>query len=62
MSTVKGFFSAGLLTIAVIGGVGSLLVMSLRDPQPQPAAETATAHTTTQVIETVTVTGDRRAI
>jgi hypothetical protein len=65
MSTVKEFFKrlgAGLLTLALIGSIGGLLAMSLISPQPKPAAEMTTVQTTAPVIETVTVTGTRRAI
>ncbi len=53
--------SAGLLTLAVIGGVGSYLANSLIS-QAKPATEVTTVQThNTSAIETVTVVGNRRA-
>ncbi len=54
-------FSAGLLTVALIGGVGSLLASTLVVPQPKPAVEVTSVQTSSPAIETVTVVGNRRA-
>ena len=59
-NTVKTL-SAGLLTLAVIGGVGGFLTMSLADAHDQPAAQVTSVQTTAPAIETVTVVGNRRA-
>ena len=53
--------SAGLLTLAVIGGVGGVLAKSLVDTQPNPVAEVTSIQTSTLGIETVTVVGNRQA-
>ena len=53
--------SAGLLTLAVIGGVGGFLTNSLVRAQTKPATEVTTVQTNTSAIETVTVVGTRRA-
>ena len=53
--------SAGLLTLAVIGGVGGCLASSLAVAQPKPATEATTMQTSAPGIETVTVVGTRRA-
>jgi hypothetical protein len=54
-------FSAGLLTLAVIGGVGVYLANSLVVTQPKPATEVTKVQTSAPAIETVTVVGTRRA-
>jgi hypothetical protein len=59
-NTVKTL-SAGLLTLAVIGGVGGVLTMSLADTHQQAAAQVISVQTTAPAIETVTVVGNRRA-
>jgi multidrug efflux pump subunit AcrA (membrane-fusion protein) len=53
--------SAGLLTLAVIGGVGGYLADTLVASQAKPATEVTTVQTTSPAIETVTVVGTRRA-
>jgi hypothetical protein len=53
--------SAGLLTLAVVGGVGGLLTKSLVDAQARPATEVTSVQTSTPAVETVTVVGNRRA-
>ena len=61
MSNTMKTLSAGLLTLAVIGGVGGYLTMSLVNTHNQPAAQVTSAQTTAPAIETVTVVGNRRA-
>ena len=51
-------FSAGLLSLAIVGGVGGFLTKSLVDAQRKPAAEVTSVQT--GAIETVTVVGNRR--
>jgi hypothetical protein len=53
--------SAGLLTLAVVGGVGGFLADTLVVSQAKPATEVTTVQTSTHGIETVTVVGNRRA-
>jgi len=54
-------FSAGLLTLAVIGGIGGYLANSLVVTRPKPATEVTKVQTSAPAIETVTVVGTRRA-
>ncbi|MDE2134714.1 MAG: hypothetical protein KGM97_10500 [Alphaproteobacteria bacterium] len=54
-------FTAGLLTLAVIGGIGGYLTMSLIPAKPKQATEITTPQSYGPAIETVTVTGTRRA-
>jgi hypothetical protein len=53
--------SAGLLTLAVIGGVGGYLANSLVASHAKPATEVTNVQTSAPAIETVTVVGTRRA-
>ena len=53
--------SAGLLTLAIVGGVGGFLTKSLVDTQRKPATEVTSVQTGSPAIETVTVVGNRRA-
>ena len=53
--------SAGLLTLAVIGGVGGFLANSLVASQAKPVTEVTSVQTSGPAIETVTVVGTRRA-
>jgi hypothetical protein len=53
--------SAVLLTLAVIGGVGGYMTMSLAAPQPKLTTVATLAQPSTSAIETVTVIGHRSA-
>ncbi|MGA7674453.1 MAG: hypothetical protein WCA78_05340 [Rhizomicrobium sp.] len=53
--------SAGLLTLAVIGGVGGFLTASLAGASSKPVTQVTTVQTSAPAIETVTVVGNRRA-
>ena len=53
--------SAGLLTLAVIGGIGGFLANSLVASQAKPVTEVTSVQTSSPAIETVTVVGTRRA-
>lgn len=53
--------SAGLLTLAVIGGVGGFLTASLASASSKPVTQVTTVQTSAPAIETVTVVGNRRA-
>ena len=57
--SLKGF-SAGLLTLAVIGGIGGFLANSLFDTKPKPITEVTSVQTSSPAIETVTVVGNKR--
>ena len=61
MTNTMKTLSAGLLTLAVIGGVGGYLTMSLAGTHNQPAAQVTSAQQSAPEIETVTVVGNRRA-
>jgi len=56
-------FRAALLTLAVIGGAGAVAAASLTPPQEAQQAATVQVVKAAQptTIETVTVTGERRA-
>jgi hypothetical protein len=53
--------SAGLLTLAIVGGAGGFLTKSLIAARPKPATEVTSVQTSAPAIETVTVVGNRRA-
>jgi len=61
MTNTMKTLSAGLLTLAVIGGVGGYLTMSLAGTHNQPAPQVTSVQTDGPAIETVTVVGNRRA-
>jgi len=61
MSETLRMLGAGLLTLAIIGGVGGLLTKSLADAQQKPAAEVTSVQSSCPAIETVTVVANRRA-
>ncbi len=60
MNKIVKEISAGLLTLAVIGGIGAYLTSSLFAAQPKPATEVTSVQSNTHAMEIVTVVGNRQ--